>query len=107
MQGVAIKRVGELSERAVGIGLKVWLNGRKIDSHHPQMGRWLQPDDDTVPIELRAGLNDLLVKIEDGSGDYGFVVQSSCMRLLCGSVDGLYVLMVLASPLCSFSAVST
>jgi hypothetical protein len=56
-------------------GVQVWLNGQKIHMHHPELGRWLQPDDDTVPIQLRAGLNNLLVKVEEGSGDYGFVVR--------------------------------
>jgi hypothetical protein len=56
-------------------GVKVWLNGRNVHTHHPETGRWLARDDDYIPIDLRKGLNDLLVKVDEGSGDFGFVVR--------------------------------
>ncbi len=56
-------------------GIKIWLNGRNVHTYHPEMGRWLQPDDDYVPIDLKAGLNNLLVKVDEGGGDYGYVVR--------------------------------
>ena len=72
-------RAAEASSYILSIGsndgVKVWLNGQNIHTHHPEMGRWLQPNDDYVPIRLRKGLNNLLVKVDEGSGDYGFVVR--------------------------------
>ena len=56
-------------------GLKVWLNGKNVHTHHPEDGRWLQADDDFVPVQLREGLNDLLIKVDEGSGDFGFAVR--------------------------------
>ncbi|MFV2070644.1 MAG: hypothetical protein ACC645_27055, partial [Pirellulales bacterium] len=49
--------------------------GECVHEHHPAEGRWLQKDDDYVPIELRSGVNRLLIKIDEGSGDFGFVVR--------------------------------
>ncbi len=56
-------------------GVKVFLNGQKVHEYHPTNGRWLQKDNDFVPVILRKGLNNLLVKIDEGGGDFGFVLR--------------------------------
>ncbi len=56
-------------------GGRVWLNGEMVHEIHLADGRWLEKDDDYVPIQLKKGMNRLLVKIDEGSGDYGFVVR--------------------------------
>ncbi len=56
-------------------GVKVWLNGKKIHEVHPKTGRWLQKDDDYVPVTLKKGANNLMLKIDEGGGDWGFVVR--------------------------------
>ncbi len=56
-------------------GAKVWLNGKKIHEVHPRTGRWLQKDDDYIPVILNKGLNNLMLKIDEGSGNFGLVVR--------------------------------
>ncbi len=56
-------------------GVKVWLNGKKIHEVHPRTGRWLQIDDDYVPVTLNKGLNNLMIKVDEGGGDWGFVIR--------------------------------
>ena len=56
-------------------GVKVFLNGEKVHEVHPVNGRWLQKDNDYVPVVLKKGLNNLLLKIDEGAGDFGFVVR--------------------------------
>ena len=56
-------------------GVKVFLNGKKIHENHPLNGRWLQKDNDFVPINLKEGLNNLLFKVDDGTGDFGLVAR--------------------------------
>jgi hypothetical protein len=56
-------------------GIQVFLNGLKIHENHPRTGRWLQKDNDFIPVELKAGLNNLLLKIDEGGGDFGFVAR--------------------------------
>ena len=56
-------------------GIKIWLNGELVHRFHVPHGRWLQKDDDYVPVELQQGTNRLLLKIDEGSGDFGFVVR--------------------------------
>ena len=40
-------------------GIQVFFNGKKIHENHPKTGRWLQKDNDFIPIELKAGKNNL------------------------------------------------
>lgn len=54
-------------------GIAVWLNGEKVHEHHT--GRWLQPDDDYVPVTLKEGKNRLLIKVDEGTGDFGLVAR--------------------------------
>ncbi|TFG99215.1 MAG: hypothetical protein E4H13_09105 [Calditrichales bacterium] len=56
-------------------GVQVFLNGEKIHENHPLTGRWLQKDNDYIPVILRAGKNHLLIKVDEGGGDFGFVAR--------------------------------
>lgn len=56
-------------------GIKVWLNGKLV--HENWTFRGARPDDDGVPVELVAGRNRLLLKIQNGSQGWGF----ACRRL--------------------------
>jgi len=54
-------------------GVKVWLNGKLVHTHHAHRG--LKPDEDRIPIRLRKGDNTLLIKIDQGQGPFGFAVR--------------------------------
>jgi hypothetical protein len=56
-------------------GIQIFLNGQKIHENHPRNGRWLQKDNDYVPVALKAGPNRLLIKVDEGGGDFGFVAR--------------------------------
>lgn len=49
-------------------GIKIWLNGIQIINHH--IHRANNPDDDLVMINLKAGINKILVKVDQGNGDW-------------------------------------
>lgn len=51
-------------------GVRVFLNGEMV--HDFLLGRWLGKDTDYIPIQLKKGLNRLLIKVEEGTGDWGF-----------------------------------
>jgi len=55
--------------------VKVWLNGKLV--HENWTFRGLTPDTDRVPVTFRKGKNQLVLKIQNGGGDWGF-----CCRLL-------------------------
>ncbi len=52
-------------------GLKIWLNGELV--HDRWVRRNSRIDDDIVPLNLRAGRNRLLIKIQNATGDWSFV----------------------------------
>jgi len=54
-------------------GVKVWLNGEVI--HENLIGRAASKDNDLVTVALKKGENPLLIKVEQGSGDWGFVLR--------------------------------
>lgn len=56
-------------------GLQVFLNGEKIHQMHPRNGRWLQADNDYIPVQLKAGQNNLMLKVDEGGGDWGFIAR--------------------------------
>ncbi len=56
-------------------GVKVYLNGEKVHEYHPEHGRGLKKDSDFVPVSLKKGVNKLLVKVDQGTGDWGFAVR--------------------------------
>ena len=54
-------------------GIRAWLNGRMVwDNHLP---RGTEPDDDWVRVRLRKGDNSILLKIDQGLGDWGFYAR--------------------------------
>jgi predicted esterase len=53
--------------------VKVWLNGNLVHDH--RIGRGVQKDEDIVPVAMEKGDNSLLIKVENGTGDWGFVLR--------------------------------
>jgi hypothetical protein len=49
-------------------GVTAWLNGRRV--HEIIIGRAARPDEDRVPVELREGWNELMLKIHNNGGDW-------------------------------------
>jgi len=56
-------------------GVKVWVNGKVALDH--DVARGLTRDEDQVEVPLQSGRNTILVKVEQGGGDWGF-----CVRML-------------------------
>ena len=56
-------------------GVKVWLNGELV--HENWQNREVAPDDDHVPVTFRKGKNQLVLKVQNALGAWGF-----CCRLL-------------------------
>jgi dienelactone hydrolase len=54
-------------------GVAVWLNGQRV--HYNPAGRAVTPDEDQVEVDMLAGANSVLVKVEQGAGDWGFVLR--------------------------------
>ncbi len=54
-------------------GIRIWLNGERVwDNHCP---RGAVPDDDCFEVSLKAGLNPLLIKVDQGFGNWGFYAR--------------------------------
>jgi hypothetical protein len=51
-------------------GLQVWLNGKRILSR--EVERTVAPNQDIVELQLNKGENELLLKVNNGTGDYAF-----------------------------------
>ena len=66
-------------ERSVILGLgsddavRVWLNGQLV--HENWVHRAAVPDNDLVPIVLKKGPNQFVLKIQNGQGDWGFACR--------------------------------
>ncbi len=58
-------------------GVKIWLNGELAFTRHVR--RALTPGEDAVVVQLKEGANELLVKVEQGEGDWGFLVRMDPM----------------------------
>ncbi len=56
-------------------GCRIWLNGKVV--HDVLAARGVTPDEDLAPVSLKKGENTLLVKVENGTGGWGF-----CLRVL-------------------------
>ena len=56
-------------------GVAVWLNGEEV--HRNAVMRGIRPDSDLAAVKMKAGENRLLVKVEQGGGEWKF-----CLRLL-------------------------
>jgi len=54
-------------------GVKVWLNGQLV--HANNAARGVTPDEDKVEVSLREGMNELLLKVTNGAGDWGAIVR--------------------------------
>jgi hypothetical protein len=54
-------------------GVKVWLNGKQV--HAKSDVRPVTPASDKVPVRLAKGENTVLMKIMQGSGDWGFCLR--------------------------------
>jgi hypothetical protein len=54
-------------------GVVVWLNDKEV--HRFEGGRAYTSKQDRVPIRLQAGANKLLLKINQGGGDWGYCVH--------------------------------
>ena len=54
-------------------GIKVWLNGKLV--HRVSMPRGLTLDEDGLVLDMNAGENRLLLKIQQGKGGWGFAVR--------------------------------
>ncbi len=61
----------------LGIGsddcIKIWVNGKEVHSNFSH--RAVNIDDDIVQIKLIKGSNQILVKIQNGTGGYGFSLR--------------------------------
>ncbi len=66
-------------------GIKIWLNGKLV--HQNWAGRAVRKDDDTVPVTLQKGKNQLLLKIQNQQGTWGFV----CRQLNAEALAGKFV----------------
>ncbi|MCB9886300.1 MAG: DUF1553 domain-containing protein [Planctomycetes bacterium] len=53
--------------------IAVWWNGEEVLRH--EIGRPAAPDQELVPVQLRAGENTLLLKVTNGGGPGGFYFQ--------------------------------
>jgi hypothetical protein len=77
---VSAKAQGARLELGSDDGLKVWLNGEVVHANNAMRG--LSLGSDVVEVELREGLNLLLLKITQGGGDW----RASCrIRALDGT----------------------
>ena len=54
-------------------GITIWLNGKLIHKH--EVGRGYTPNIDQTPIHLHAGVNRILVKIDNYTSGWGFGVS--------------------------------
>jgi len=54
-------------------GLKVWLNSKKVFSIKPKRG--LTPEENSVDVVLNKGWNQLVLKIENNVGGWGFALD--------------------------------
>jgi len=54
-------------------GVKVWLNGKLI--HTNEIGRGYAPSADKVPVFLKAGINRILVKVDNYTAGWSFGVR--------------------------------
>ena len=66
----AEKAVPVSAELGSDDGLEVWLNGKKLLSQN--VARGVSANSDTVPLELKQGENQLLLKIYNQGGGHGF-----------------------------------
>ena len=70
-------------------GVKVWVNGEMV--HRVVMQRALTFDEDAVQVNLHAGENRILLKIQQGKGGWGFAVRlldnPNQFNIITGTID--------------------
>jgi hypothetical protein len=54
-------------------GIKVWLNGRLVLSRN--IGRYASKDQDIIPVSLKSGGNQILLKVSNHTGSWGFYMR--------------------------------
>jgi hypothetical protein len=59
--------------------LIVWLNGEKI--HENRVQRGVEPNQDAIDASLKAGENQLLLKVANGTGGYGFFFSAESIGI--------------------------
>ncbi|MBN2138085.1 MAG: hypothetical protein JW720_09775 [Sedimentisphaerales bacterium] len=78
----------EETTAVLGVGsddsMKVWLNGELVHEHWEEDGRAVAPDNDRVSVTFKKGKNQLVLKIQNGGGPWGF-----CCRLLEADSQGV------------------
>jgi CubicO group peptidase (beta-lactamase class C family) len=57
-------------------GAKVWVNGKKVFEVLPPTGRPLTPKQDRLKVKLRKGANGILVKVENGLGQWSLSLEA-------------------------------
>jgi len=69
--------MAEESTGVLGIGsddcVKVWLDGKLV--HENVVGRGVMPDSDHVPVTFKKGRNQLVLKILNYGGPWGFACR--------------------------------
>lgn len=55
--------------------VKVWLNGELVHEHWEVGGRGVAVDNDRVPVTFKKGKNQLVLKIQNGGGPWGFACR--------------------------------
>ena len=67
----------EAGPALLGVGsddaVKVWVNGELVHEHWT--GRGVTLDEDLVPVKLREGKNQILLKVQDHQGGWGFACR--------------------------------
>lgn len=63
-------------------GVKVWLNGTEV--HKNFIGRPITSDEDLFEVTFSKGSNQLLIKIQNGEYDYGFMLRPVSGKALSG-----------------------
>lgn len=53
--------------------LQVWVNGKRVHDRHDH--RFLTARDEAIPVRFEAGLNRILVKVENKRGNWAFIVE--------------------------------
>jgi hypothetical protein len=56
-------------------GIRIWVNGEQI--HSREIGRAYRAGSDEVAVDLRPGVNHLLVKVDNYQGGWGFGISVS------------------------------
>lgn len=72
-------------------GIRIWINGELV--HNRWIGRALTPDEDLVPVTLRKGTNQILLKVQDLQMDWGFScrvlpAEAYSQRLITAAMQG-------------------